>query len=279
MKAGAPLGKFVQANHLQLHYMEWGDPEAQPMLLLHGLMGHARVWDEFATDFSKTYRIIALDQRGHGESQWPKDAAYQIDDYFLDLLMFIQALDLRDIILVGHSMGGRNGLFYTACAPERISRLILIDARPGWSQNSSLALRQMIDALPVDAFSIEEAIFEIRRLYPDLAAARSRHIAEYGYRRETDGGFVPKVDIRMAEQLTTGKGEIESLWELLQNIASPTLIVRGRNSQFLSRDEAGRMCKLMPDARWVEIPKSSHMPHLENPTEFNTAIKKFLTAS
>ncbi|MFC1825702.1 alpha/beta fold hydrolase, partial [Thermodesulfobacteriota bacterium] len=114
MAADRPDDRFVDVNGLRLHYLDWGNRESTPMILLHGFMGHARVWDHFASKVKDHFHIIALDQRGHGESDWSETASYRIDDHFSDISLFVDRLNLDNLILVGHSMGGRNALFYTA---------------------------------------------------------------------------------------------------------------------------------------------------------------------
>lgn len=277
MKTGTPKSRTVKVNGLVLHYLEWGTPGKQQMLLLHGFMGHAHIWDSLAAIFSRDYHVIALDQRGHGMSQWSEDIAYSTDDHFIDLEQFIRLLDLENIIVVGHSMGGRNALFYGICAPERISRLILIDARPAWGRESSGALIEMIEALPPEVSSLEEATQKMQKVFPALTVSVCRHVVEYGYNGLVGGKFVIKVDMRMVDQVKSSRGRVENFWDLLKGAVPCALIVRGRQSSFLSRDEAKRMSILMPNARRVEIPNSSHLPHLENQAEFYRVVKDFLT--
>jgi pimeloyl-ACP methyl ester carboxylesterase len=151
-----PRDIYLEIKGLRLHYLDWGKNEKEPMLLLHGFMAHAHVWDEFALGFQDRYHIIALDQRGHGESQWSADEAYSLDDYFSDIAHLIESLQLKSFVLMGHSMGGRNALFYTACRPENVARLILVDARPANSVRASERLKHDLLHLPLQASSLDE---------------------------------------------------------------------------------------------------------------------------
>jgi pimeloyl-ACP methyl ester carboxylesterase len=139
-----PEDKYLDIHGLRLHYIDWGGHGKQPMLLLHGFMGHSHVWDEFALEFRNHYHVISLDQRGHGESEWSQELAYSIDDHFSDISRFMEILGLDRIILIGHSMGGRNALLYAACCPEKIDRLVLVDSRLWDSEQSSKALVKQI---------------------------------------------------------------------------------------------------------------------------------------
>ncbi len=95
-----PKEKYLNVNGIRLHYLDWGKHGHQPILLLHGFMAHAHVWDDFAQTFRTRYHVVALDQRGHGESQWCEDRGYSISDHLSDLVCFIKGLDLRDLIIL-----------------------------------------------------------------------------------------------------------------------------------------------------------------------------------
>lgn len=102
---------------LRLHYLGWGDRNRPPMVLLHGITTQAHIWDTFAAAASHHYRVLALDQRGHGETSWA--ASYTTTDFVVDLHAFVQVLRLPPVVLVGLSMGAHNGMAYTARYPDR----------------------------------------------------------------------------------------------------------------------------------------------------------------
>jgi pimeloyl-ACP methyl ester carboxylesterase len=246
------------------------------MLLLHGFTGHAHVWDEFSLQFRDHYHIIALDQRGHGESQWSKEAAYSIDEHFSDLARFVEILDLKDLVLMGHSMGGRNALFYTACAPERVHRLILVDSRPANSASSCDALKQLLLHFPLQAESLDQVVESIQMLYSYLPAATAYKISAHGYRRSDCGRYLPKYDTRMSLQFEKANYTTENMWSFLNSVCCPTLVVRGEKSPFLSRKDARKMCRVLPLAVFKEIPHATHMPVQENPDAFKKVVSDFL---
>lgn len=259
-----------------MHYLDWGNWGKRQLLLLHGFMGHAHVWDDFSLQFRDHYHVIALDQRGHGESQWSKEAAYSIDEHFSDLARFAEALGLKDFILIGHSMGGRNALFYAACVPEKVHRLIVVDSRPANSTESCNALKQLLLHFPLQSKSLEQVVESIQRLYPYLSAATAYHIAKFGYRRSDYGRFVPKYDTRMSQQFEKADYTAENIWSFLSNISCPTLVVRGEESPFLSPADAKKMCSVLPRAVLREIPCATHMLFQENPAAFNRVVLDFL---
>src|SRR6266571_314784 len=109
-----PQDKTVMANGLKLHYLDWGSPDNPPMVLLHGLRGHAHSWDDFSAAMCEDYHILALDQRGRGDSEWAKDGVYTTAAYVADLPDFSAVLRLDSFALIGHSMGGRNSIAFSA---------------------------------------------------------------------------------------------------------------------------------------------------------------------
>ncbi len=265
-------------NGLRFHYVDWGKVNHQPLLLLHGFTGHARVWDDSALIMREKYHVLALNQRGHGDSQWSENACYSLDDHFADITRFIDILNLSDLVLVGHSMGGRNALFYTACHSEKVSRLILVDSRPGNSDKAANALKRHINELPSQVKSYQDIIPAAQKLYPYLSAEMCLHMAKYGFKKQSNGTYVSKCDMRMGLKAERFECSTEELWPFMKNISCPTLIVRGEKSAFLSLEETKKMCEVLPNAIWKEIPDASHMPAQENPDVFNKVVLDFLMA-
>lgn len=276
MKLIEPKEQHIDLNGRRFHYLDWGNNEEQSLFLLHGFMGHAHVWDDFALIFRKDYHVIALDQRGHGESQWSKEAAYTIYDYFLNISSFVETLQMGQFILMGHSMGGRNALFYAACSPQKVEKLILVDARPRNNPKGSEELRRHLIHLSLMANSFDEVGKAIQTLYPCLSEEICQQIARYGYKKGQDGKYVLKCDARMGLDSERSGYIVEDLWPFLKNVNSPTLIIRGKDSPFLSLEEARKMCHLIPKAELKEIPQATHMPLQENFRVFVGVVSQFL---
>ncbi len=271
-----PKDEYLHVRGIRLHYLDWGNQGQPPMLLLHGFLGHAHVWDDLALTLRDRYHVIALDQRGHGQSQWLENGAYTLADHFSDIAGLVEALRLDPFILLGHSMGGRNALFYAACHPHKVARLILVDARPASNSQGSESLRHLLASFPRQASSFEEGVGILRSLYPFLSKKTCRHIFRHGFNRISPGRFVPRCDLRMIQELERSDGAIEDLWPFLESVACPTLIVRGQDSSFLSPEEAQAMCRRISGAELREIPKAGHLPGLENPRAFRKAVIQFL---
>lgn len=271
-----PEDKYLFVNGLRLHYLDWGQDGKQAMLLLHGFTTLAHAWDMFAPAYRDRYHVLAMDQRGHGDSQWADDASYTTEDHLVDIAGFVDALKLDKFVLVGHSMGGRNAIMYTACFPEKVARLILIDSRPDNDPKGSEALRQLLTAIPDEISSIDELTPELKRLYPYLSPEMCLHLARHGLREMENGKFRPKYDLRMRAQSARAGYGVSDLWLLFELIPCPILIVRGTESPILTAEAAQRMCRANPRARLVEIEGASHMVPQENPAAFEEAMRGFL---
>ena len=157
--APAAIDHSITLNDLRLNYREWPNEGAQPLVLLHGFTGHARSWDSFAEAMQPGYRVLALDQRGHGESEWATD--YAPERNVDDLNAFVRALGLQQFALLGLSMGGRNVMTYAPLHPEEVERLVIVDIGPEVATAGSARIRAGVQAR--DIFDDpEEAVASMR---------------------------------------------------------------------------------------------------------------------
>ena len=152
----APQDKFVNANGMRFHYLEWGNPDNPPMLLLHGFAQTCHSWDFVALGFSDNYRVIVLDQRGHGDSDWASDGDYSPETQQKDISGVVNELGLENFVLMGLSMGGRNSFTYAANNAGKVKALVVVDAAPQNMQQGTQNIRSFVqqdDELDsVDAF-------------------------------------------------------------------------------------------------------------------------------
>ena len=116
----APRDRFIDANSMRFHYLEWGDPQSPPVMLLHGFAQTCHSWDFVALSLCDRYRVIALDQRGHGDSDWAEDGDYAPETQQGDIGAIVDGLGFKQFVLMGLSMGGRNSLTYAAANPDRV---------------------------------------------------------------------------------------------------------------------------------------------------------------
>src|SRR5690242_9655493 len=122
-----PTSRVYFSQRLRLHYVDWGNPEAPPLILLHGGRDHCRNWDWVAQDLRADYHIIAPDLRGHGDSAWSTSGDYSMSAFVYDLAQLIHQQKLAPVRIVAHSLGGSIALRYAGAFPETVSKLVAIE--------------------------------------------------------------------------------------------------------------------------------------------------------
>src|SRR5262245_16856552 len=125
--------RFARLDGLRIHFRDWlgPTPDAPLLVLLHGARGDAHVWDAFGPVLAARYRVIAVDARGHGESDWSPTHDYGVEDHVADVTQLIEALGYGTASLVGASMGGTTAYSVAALFPDVVERLVLVDISPG----------------------------------------------------------------------------------------------------------------------------------------------------
>ena len=267
-----PQGKYVSiSSGLKLHYLDWGNSDAIPLLLLHGLGANAHYWDFFAPSFCERYHVIALDQRGHGESSWAQ--SYGPRDYVHDLEDFINEIGLDNLILVGHSLGGINGILYATHRPDHVSKLVVIDIGPEIDPIGTERMLAEMATEPDSFDSVEDVIARIRQLQPCYSRNFVEYQARYATRINDDGKFVYKSDPALRQ---TRMGSPEWLWDYLGEVLCDTLVMRGTESDVFSLNTANQMIGTMTSAKVVHIRQAGHSVPGDNPEAFELAIQNFL---
>lgn len=266
--------KTVWLRGLRFHYQEWGDPEAPPMVLLHGLTGHSHIWDHIAPDLARDWRLLAIDQRGHGDTSWPEPAAYATSEFVADTLAFADELGLEPFILIGLSMGGHNAMAFAADHPRRVSYLVPIDIPPSFRmasvQNVNELQRLAEQGHPTWA-NLDEAYEFARRTNATTPEENLRYRLRWALKQLPNGRLTHKYDHR-----APANWQPADLWDRLGEIPQPTLIVRGGETQVLPAEVAERMEKAFPNATLVTIPGSGHPVPTDKPAELVAALRGFL---
>jgi len=271
--------RTVTLRGLRFHYTEWGDAAAPPVVMLHGLTGHARTWDEEARALSGRYRVLALDQRGHGDSDPAPDGDYTTGTLAEDLAAFCAALALGFPRLLGLSMGGRVAIAYAGRRPTRVERLVVVDIGPEIAPAGRARVGQTMGQAPERFATVAEALAYQRANNPRYTDALLRHRVEHGLRALPDGGFAWKYDRALRDAVRTGRWrDTIDLWPLWRAVACPTLLVRGADSDVLSPEIAKRMLEENPRATLVEVPGAGHTVPGDQPAAFQALVAEFLGA-
>ena len=272
-----PQDKTVTANGHSLHYLDWGAVGKPVALLVHGLRGHAHSWDDVSAALCEDYHVLAMDQRGRGDSDWAKDGDYTTGAYVADLTGFCQALGLEKFILVGHSMGGRNSLAFGGENPQMLEKLVVVDVGPTLDPRGSQRISQEIRNVPEEFDSFEAALEYQNRQNRFASEAVMRRRLRYATKELPNGKTGWKYDLLIREQRRNGTvPPSEDLWPSLPNIQCPTLILRGAESDILSPEVAQQMLTTLPNCKMVEIQQAGHMVFEDQPTDFIAALKGFL---
>jgi pimeloyl-ACP methyl ester carboxylesterase len=262
----------VEVGGLELHLLEWGRTARSGILLLHGGAAHAHWFDAVAAPLAEHRHVVALDQRGHGESAWATSPAYATEDFVGDIVGVLDRIGWESAVLVGHSMGGHNAIACGAWHPERVRGLVIVDSRPVIPAERLAQMKERGERPPRRHPTLEAAVAAFRLLPPETGAdpALLAHLA-----RESvvwrDGGVTARFDPSCYAARVPVDG-----WLLLSRIAAPTLVVRGERSPILPRPMAERLQTELPAGRLVEIPGAYHHVVLDQPQAFVREAGEFL---
>jgi pimeloyl-ACP methyl ester carboxylesterase len=271
----------------ELHLLEWSS-EGVPMLLLHGFGNEAHIWDDFAPIVAPHYRTLALDHRGHGQSDWDREGRYDIDTLADDVETVTAALGIERMVLVAHSLGGRVATVFAGRHPERIAGLVIVDIGPEVDLRGSLRIRQDVESNLSPVFdSVEEYARALSLSYPAAQPEALRRMALHGVRRREDGRFELVMDPAL-RGITAGRNasaEAEQqenalrqrMWDALAALACPVLVVRGAASDILSPETADRMVdEVLQNGRLAVVAQAGHSVMTDNPRGFNDAVASFV---
>jgi pimeloyl-ACP methyl ester carboxylesterase len=273
-----PRDRTVKANGLNFHYLEWGDSGNPTMLLLHGFAQTCHSWDFVALGFSDRFRVIALDQRGHGDSDWAHDGDYSPETQQHDIAAIVSALGLRDFVLMGLSMGGRNSFTYAANHSEQVRGLVVVDAGPenmrAGSENIRRFVQQDDELDSVDAF-VERVLSYNPRRKPEQIRGSIMH----NLRQLPNGKWTWKYDRALrspGRRIGSDPETAERLWGYLEALRCPTMIVRGGQSDVIAMDTADRMQARIPDCRIATVERAGHLVMGDNPAGFQQVVTEFI---
>ncbi|MGE0680792.1 MAG: alpha/beta fold hydrolase [Candidatus Binatia bacterium] len=265
-----PHSRFLSVRGANLHYLEWGTAENPPLMLIHGGSAHAHWWDHIAVELAQAYRVIALDSRGHGDSDRANPTSYEINDYVEDIAAVIVQLQLAPCVLIGHSLGGLIAMTYAIRHGQTLSSLVIVDMGPRLQQSRRM---QLLSRVPTPIFANEEDLARRFRLLPEetwAAPELLHHIARHSAHALSDGRLMLKTD------RATFVRQPHDVSAELSRITCPILLIRGGESKTLSLEVAQAMAAQCPRLRTIEIPGAGHHVFLDKPAAFLEVVRKFL---
>jgi pimeloyl-ACP methyl ester carboxylesterase len=269
----------IVLRQMRFHYLEWGASDAPPIVLLHGGHQSAHSWDLVSLHLAQRFRVLALDQRGHGDSEWARDVSYTNHEMSLDAEAFITALGLRRPIVMGHSMGGRNAMLLTRRNPALLRALVIVDVGPEVSDRGRAVIAGFVrDNEEFD--DLEHFVHNVQRYDPYRSRTHIERTVKYNMLQRADGKFVSKCDANPRRLgLVRGTGPLENITlDDARAFDLPVLLVRGADSRILAPEAAERFRDTLPHGALVTVPNCGHNVHGQNTKGFIEAVGDFLSA-
>jgi pimeloyl-ACP methyl ester carboxylesterase len=280
--ASDPRDCFYDSQDLRLHYTDWGNEAAPPIILLHGGRDHGRSWDRIARALQPHFHVMAPDLRGHGDSEWAKGSSYSLADHVYDLTHMVGAG--REAVLVGHSFGGMIALAFAGTYPDRVSRLAVLDGAflptvPSASIDARMAewiaqLDKVSTSQPRRFRTVEEAAERMSAHNSRLTSEQALHLARHAVRQNADGSFSWKYDpyqqARAPYRLS--RDDYTALWS---RITCPILLLCGIESFIPDPGKAGILSHFKQADQEI-IAGAGHWLHHDEPRDVLAALRLFL---
>jgi pimeloyl-ACP methyl ester carboxylesterase len=275
-----PEDRHVVVGGMRLHCLDWGRAGLTPIIFLHGGGLSAHTWDIMCLALRTDHHCLALDQRGHGDSEWSPEIDYTFDAQLRDLETFVDQLELTNCILVGQSMGGINAMRYASRHSERLAGLIVIEAGPYVRQRAGMDRIVDFTLGPAEFDTIEDVIDRAVAFNPRRDPRLLRYSVKHNLRHLPDGRWTWKRDRRHLshQHFTELVSQVQALASEAEAITCPTLIVRGDESDVFYDEEASAFAALVKDGRWVTVAHSGHNVQGDNPRGLLDAMRPFLQA-
>jgi pimeloyl-ACP methyl ester carboxylesterase len=288
-----PTSHTFFSQRLRLHYVDWGNRDKPPLLLVHGGRDHCRNWDWVAEALRDEWHIIAPDLRGHGDSQWSTDGSYTLAGHVYDLAQLIHQQRLAPVTIIAHSLGGVIALRYAGIYPETVARLVAIEglgpppailaqraAKPIHQRMDEWILEQrgLAGRLPRRYASIEDAFKRMQEENPHLTAEQARHLTVHGVNQNEDGTYSWKFDnyVRSWLPYDMPSRDVHQLWS---RITSPTLLLYGKESRWAGDPASDGRAAHFRNARVVGLEGAGHWLHHDRLDDFLRLVRTFFSES
>jgi pimeloyl-ACP methyl ester carboxylesterase len=271
-----------EVGDVTIRYLDWGEGSPRQLILLHGLGSQAHTWDTFGNEVTTSFRVIAPDLRGHGESGHSEEG-YAPAHFVGDVKALARVTNLPSFDLVGHSLGALIAIEFAAEHPDLVNRLVLEDGGPGLDTDAARGGSIGNFTRPLAFDTLESAGSWLQAQNPRLSTRSGEEMEQMVKHRMKEnwvGRWVFRHDSELYWIVDDAPGwsseDSKQGWERLASISCPTLILRGEESELLSSDAAAQITDAIPDATLVEIPGAGHSIHSDAPDLFREAVLGFL---
>ena len=285
---GPTANSFI-SQRLRMHYVDWGNPEAPPLILQHGGRDHCRSWDWVAEELAKDWHVIAPDLRGHGDSAWVPDGNYEMNAFVYDFAQLVHTLGRETVTIVAHSLGGNIATRFTGLYPDKVRKLVNIEGLgPSprtlaeiTAKGYANRLREWIEGrrkaagrTPRRYPSIEAAFARMKEENSFLSDEQARHLTIHGASRNEDGTWSWKFDpyLNVWPIGDTSEANSEALWGA---VTCPVLLLYGADSWASNPEKDGR-AEIFSDYRVVEFENAGHWLHHDQFDRFIGELRGFL---
>jgi esterase len=280
--AGMPARRWRPPAHhhtvlggRRFHWLEWGASDRPALVFLHGGAQTARTWDLVCHELARERRCIALDLRGHGESEWSYELDYSIEAHAGDLEAFVREIGIEDFVLVGMSLGGIVALRWSLDRCDALAGLVFVDCGPWVRPEGGRRIGDFVRRA-AQLETIEDYVEAAIRFNPRRDPRLLRHSLLHNLRRLPSGGWTWKHDRRAPFEPQGAERMLAPLRPGLRRLRCPVLIVRGAESDVFLDEDAERFARALPDAVWQRIPGAGHTVQGDNPRALTAALEAFL---
>jgi pimeloyl-ACP methyl ester carboxylesterase len=270
-----PEDHQVIIGSMRFHYLDWGGGGA-PILFLHGGGLNAHTWDVVCVMLRDRYHCIALDQRGHGDSEWSPVTDYAVETQCADVEGFIKQQQLEQPVLIGQSMGGLNSIAYAIRHSREMKGLVVVDVGPEINPSGTQRIREFASTPELD--SPEAFLERAVKFNPLRDAAVLKRSLYYNLRQTPTGRWALKHDQRRGseEHAQIAGAQRQRLADQIAQISCPTLIIRGALSDVLSDSAADKFARSLPKGRWARVENAGHNVQGDNPGGLLEVLLPFL---
>jgi pimeloyl-ACP methyl ester carboxylesterase len=270
-----PAERILPAGEVRLHALDWGG-EGPDVLFLHGGALNAHSWDSVCLALGRECRRVAVDLRGHGDSEWAPDGDYDYQAYERDVLAALDALALRRPLIVGQSLGGLVTLRIAADRPTALSAAVLVDIGPDVREAGRSRIREFVNGDRAIG-TLEEFMERAGRFRGARDPELLRRSLLLNLRSTEDGRFTWKWDPRQftPERRSRRDAERRGLWALVSRISVPVLVVRGGRSDIFLDDDARKLAGALANAHLVVLDRAGHNVQSDDPSGLAAAVRTF----
>ena len=243
--------------------------EGKPLIILHGLFGMLDNWQALAKEFACFFETHIVDLRNHGRSFHANQHNYEVMTE--DLLSYLNAYNLDEVYLIGHSMGGKTAMTFACMYPERVEKLVVVDISPKYYPPHHQEILSGLKAVDRSNLTSRKDADQILSQYFSESAMRQFLLKNLYWRSSTELTF--KFNLKVLSD------QIENVGQALHTDAlfdRPTLFIVGQSSNYIKETDVELIESHFPDFEIAEIPNSGHWVHAENPDQFFDKVSRFL---